>query len=70
MDTPCIILLPPPKEDDVKYLDSDPGRVLSRAYDMVINGTEDRGWFDPYPPVGICNRCVFAALGIDRRGIP
>lgn len=32
-----------PKEDGVRYLDSDPGQVISRAYDMVINGTEVGG---------------------------
>ena len=32
-----------PKEEDVGHLDSDPGRVLSRAYDMVLNGTEIGG---------------------------
>ena len=32
-----------PRESDLDLLDSDPGRVLSRAYDMVLNGTEIGG---------------------------
>ncbi len=29
-----------PREEDVEYLESDPGRVMSRAYDLVLNGEE------------------------------
>mgnify|MGYP001822938558 CR=1 FL=1 len=29
-----------PREQDESMLDSDPGKVLSRAYDLVLNGTE------------------------------
>lgn len=29
-----------PMEEDLEYLDSDPGRVRSKAYDIVLNGTE------------------------------
>jgi aspartyl-tRNA synthetase len=29
-----------PMEEDLQYLDSDPGRVRSKAYDIVLNGTE------------------------------
>lgn len=29
-----------PEEADLDYLESDPGRVRSRAYDLVLNGTE------------------------------
>jgi aspartyl-tRNA synthetase len=32
-----------PKEDQVDVLESDPGACLSRAYDMVLNGTEVGG---------------------------
>lgn len=29
-----------PMEEDIKYLDLDPGRVRAKAYDIVLNGTE------------------------------
>jgi len=29
-----------PREEHVQYLESDPGRVMSRAYDLVLNGEE------------------------------
>lgn len=29
-----------PKDEDIQYLDSDPGRVRANAYDLVINGVE------------------------------
>ena len=29
-----------PMDEDWKYIDSDPGRVRARAYDIVLNGTE------------------------------
>ncbi len=32
-----------PKEDQISLLESDPGACLSRAYDMVLNGTEIGG---------------------------
>ena len=32
-----------PKEEQIDLLDSDPGACLSRAYDMVLNGTEIGG---------------------------
>jgi len=32
-----------PKEDQVDLLESDPGACVSRAYDMVLNGTEVGG---------------------------
>lgn len=32
-----------PKEEDIEFLDSDPGAVRANAYDMVINGVEVGG---------------------------
>lgn len=32
-----------PAEEDIEYLDTDPGKVRSIAYDIVINGTEAGG---------------------------
>ncbi len=32
-----------PKTEDVPMLDSDPGKVRARAYDLIINGTETGG---------------------------
>ncbi len=29
-----------PRDEDAAYLDSDPGRIKAKAYDMVLNGTE------------------------------
>ena len=29
-----------PMEEDFEYIDSDPGRVRAKAYDIVLNGTE------------------------------
>ena len=32
-----------PMEEDLQYIESDPGRVRSKAYDIVLNGTEIGG---------------------------
>ncbi len=32
-----------PLVDDIKFMESDPGRVRARAYDLVLNGTEIAG---------------------------
>ena len=40
-----------PVEEDIQYIDSDPGRVRAKAYDIVLNGNEIGGGsvriFDP-----------------------
>lgn len=51
-----------PRDEDIKYLESDPGRVKAKAYDMVLNGTEIGGG-----SIRIYNRQlqekVFSAIG-------
>ncbi|MCX7780569.1 MAG: aspartate--tRNA ligase [Negativicutes bacterium] len=32
-----------PRDEDVQFLDTDPGRIKAKAYDMVLNGTEIGG---------------------------
>jgi aspartyl-tRNA synthetase len=54
-----------PKAKDIEHLDSDPGRVLSRAYDMVLNGTEIGGGSIRIHQRDLQQR-VFDALGVGR----
>ncbi len=54
-----------PKAEDVGHLDSDPGRVLSRAYDMVLNGTEIGGGSIRIHQRDLQQQ-VFNALGVDQ----
>ena len=53
-----------PKEDDIDRLSSDPGNCHSRAYDMVLNGTEIGGGSMRIYREAV-QRKVFAQLGID-----
>lgn len=54
-----------PREEDIEYLESNPGRIKAKAYDMVLNGTEIGGG-----SMRIYNRelqeRVFAAIGLTQ----
>ncbi|VAW80771.1 Aspartyl-tRNA synthetase @ Aspartyl-tRNA(Asn) synthetase [hydrothermal vent metagenome] len=52
-----------PREEDLETLDSDPGACLSRAYDMVLNGTELGGGSIRIHTTELQTR-VFKLLGI------
>jgi aspartyl-tRNA synthetase len=55
-----------PKEAHIELLETDPGACHSRAYDMVLNGTEvGGGSMRIYRPE--VQRQVFTLLGIDER---
>ncbi len=53
-----------PREEDIHLLDSDPAKVKSRAYDMVLNGTEIGGGSLRIHQKELQDK-VFKALGID-----
>ena len=55
-----------PNEEDLDKLESDPGQVRSRAYDIVLNGTEIGGGSLRIHQQPVQSR-VFSALGINRR---
>ena len=53
-----------PRADHLDWLESDSGRVLSRAYDLVLNGTEIGGGSIRIHQADLQRR-VFAALGME-----
>jgi aspartyl-tRNA synthetase len=54
-----------PHPDDIPLLESDPGAVRSRAYDLVLNGTEIGGGSIRIHQ-SVVQQQVFAALGLDE----
>ena len=54
-----------PRDEDMDKLESDPGKVLSRAYDLVLNGTEIGGGSIRIHRMDIQSR-VFKMLGIGK----
>ena len=54
-----------PNEEDLELLDTDPGKVRSRAYDLVLNGTEIGGGSLRIHQKHIQQK-AFTALGIDE----
>jgi aspartyl-tRNA synthetase len=52
-----------PREDDLPYLESEPGRVKARAYDVVLNGMELGGGSIRIHRPDVQSR-LFSALGI------
>ena len=55
-----------PRESDEPMLDDDPGKVLSRAYDLVLNGTELGGGSIRIHRAGLQQK-VLGVLGIGER---
>ncbi len=61
----CTIPLRPPLEEDYDLLEGDPLSVRSRAYDLVLNGSEIGGGSIRIHQRKLQER-VFVALGMDR----
>jgi aspartyl-tRNA synthetase len=55
-----------PATDNPEELEADPGGMLSRAYDMVLNGTELGGGSVRIHSIGM-QQCVFKLLGIGEQ---
>jgi aspartyl-tRNA synthetase len=55
-----------PRPEDLEFLESDPGRVRSRAYDVTLNGMEMGGGSIRNHRLDVQQR-VFAMLGIDEK---
>ena len=54
-----------PMDEDLQYLDSDPGRVRAKAYDIVLNGTELGGGSIRIHDAGIQSK-MFDVLGLTK----
>lgn len=54
-----------PRVDDIQYMESDPGRVRARAYDLVLNGTEIAGGSIRIHNTELQSK-MFRALGISE----
>jgi aspartyl-tRNA synthetase len=54
-----------PLVDDIKYMESDPGKVRARAYDLVLNGTEIAGGSIRIHNTELQSK-MFRALGISE----
>jgi aspartyl-tRNA synthetase len=54
-----------PKDEDMDLLDTDPGKVRAKAYDLVVNGEELGGGSIRIHDVNVQER-VFTALGFDK----
>lgn len=57
-----------PNEEDIPLLETEPGRMRSRAYDLVLNGTEIGGGSIRIHQQEMQDR-VFAALGISKEEV-
>ena len=54
-----------PRESDLEFLESDPGRVLAQAYDLVLNGHEIGGGSIRIHRPDV-QKSVFKALGLEE----
>ena len=53
-----------PMEEDLQYIDTDPGRVRAKAYDIVLNGNEiGGGSVRIFQDDVLCGKKMFEALG-------